>query len=154
MKINRTKNRLRQSFSPCKKPLIQLQILHSPFCLLPSAFLILHSPFSILNLIWSGYPLQVLARLAARCGLSAAIPRASRPLRRRSKARASRLARPTGFDKLSHRSGVFSKLNTRPTGFDKLSHHLLKKRAQGAKFLAGAKKGESRKQKAESRKQN
>jgi hypothetical protein len=46
----------RQSFSPCKKRLTHLQIL-------PSAFLILHSQFSILNLIWSGFPLQVLARL-------------------------------------------------------------------------------------------
>jgi hypothetical protein len=43
--------------------------------MLPSAFLILHSPFSILNLIWSGFPLQVLAR-SARSGLSASIPRA------------------------------------------------------------------------------
>jgi hypothetical protein len=41
---------------------------NSAFCLLPSAFLILHSPFSILNLIWSGFPLQVLARLRLVAG--------------------------------------------------------------------------------------
>jgi hypothetical protein len=52
---------LHQSFSPCKKRLIHLQILHSAFCFF-------NSQFSILNLIWSGYPLQVLARLRLVAG--------------------------------------------------------------------------------------
>jgi hypothetical protein len=62
-----------------------LLILHYPFSkfsLLLSAFCLFNSQFSILNSQFN------------MVGLSAAIPRASRPLRRRSKARASPFAPP------------------------------------------------------------
>ncbi|MDR1402117.1 MAG: hypothetical protein LBJ60_00260 [Tannerellaceae bacterium] len=64
MKINRTKKRLQQSFYPCKKRLIHLQILHAPFCFLLSAFSLFNFQLSIFNLIGPGFPLQSLARRA------------------------------------------------------------------------------------------